>query len=227
MRSFVVSACALLMLSGCGGNAQGPPQAAINSSPNGTNPQTNKERPPDDPQTGGAKNTNANSQTKPSDPPNAGGPGFAPDDPEQTLRWLIRTAAKVRATPPADKAALDRAWADYTHALKTAHGQKIRWELQVRDVNKAGVSMEEVKAAGNADCRGLRVKPAQQPDDGIETFILRVPDGPQAAGLSRGTRALVSGVITQIDSTLRQEQPQVTPYEFAIRLADYTVTPVK
>src|SRR5438445_3990017 len=107
MRSVLISACAFLLLSGCGRNSSDPPQATINPSQGGTNPQK-KETPP----TG-----NPGAGTKQEGPSVAAGPGFDADDPQQTLRWLIRSAAKLRTTPPGDQAALDREWADYTRAV--------------------------------------------------------------------------------------------------------------
>jgi hypothetical protein len=225
MRSVVVCACALFLLCGCGRDSQEPPKAALNSAPGATNPApqqenssaTNTGQNPKNPQT---------AQAKPQVPPTAGGPQFAPDSPEQTLRWLIRSAAPVRAAPRGDMAALESAWKGYTRAVKAANGRKIRWEMRVKDVDEAGAVMGTVRDPASPDCGGLRVKPAQQPDDGVECFVLEVPGGPKAAGLSPGTRALVTGEVTRIDTTLRKSRPH-DPYEFGVRLKDYTVTPLK
>jgi hypothetical protein len=229
MRSLVVSACALFIVCGCGRDSQEPPKAALNSPPGATNSTPQTEKSP-----GANSGTNpANSQIVPAaaqakqGSPTASGPQFAADSPEQTLRWLIRSAAKVRAAPRGEKSAVESAWKEYTRALKTANGRKIHWEMRVKDVNEAGAAMETVRDPASADCGGLRVKPAQQPDDGVECFVLEVPGGPKAAGLSPGTRALVTGVVTRIDSTLRKSRPHITPYEFGVRLKDYTVTPLK
>ena len=214
MRSILVSACALLLLSGCGRNSSDPPQAATNPSPDGTNPQ--KKETPAVGNPGAAKQAN---------PPTAAGPGFDADDPQQTLRWLIRSAAKLRATPPGDKAALDREWADYTQAVKSADGQKIRWQLAVDQVTPEGVITETVKSPDDPACRGLRLKPDKQPAD-FERFILELPAAGRA-GLRSGGRVLVTGTVAQIETDLSKSRPDAPTYGFKVRLTDYSVSPVK
>jgi hypothetical protein len=217
MRSILVSVCALLLLSGCGRNSSDPPQAATNPSQGGTDPQ--KKEPP------GKGNPGAG--TKQENPGNAAGPGFSADDPQQTLGWLIRSAAKLRATAPGDQAALDREWAAYRQAIKSASGQKIRWELLVDQVppKETGIIAETVKSPADPACRGLRLMPHQQ-TDGFTTFILEVPAA-ERSGLRPGGRVQVTGVVAQIDTDLNKSRPNAPTYGFNVRLAKYAVSPVK
>src|SRR5262245_57452486 len=158
MRPILVSACALLLLSGCGRNSSDTPQAAGKSSQGGAEPQAKKQPPP-----AGNQGTDPGPGAKQGSPPVAAGPGFDADDPQKTLNWLIRSAAKLRATPPADQAAVDRAWADYAQAVKAADGRKIRWELMADTVTPEGVVTQPVKSPLDPACRGLRLKPDRQP----------------------------------------------------------------
>jgi hypothetical protein len=217
MRSVLTFACALLLLSGCGRNSSDPPQAAKNPSQGTTNPQQKGTPHTGDPGAG----------TKQDNPANAAGPGFSADDPQQTLGWLIRSAAKLRAAAPGDRAALDREWAAYTQAVKAAAGQKIRWELLVDQVppKETGVITETVKSPADPACRGLRLMPDQQPA-GFTTFILEVPAA-ERAGLRPGSRVQVSGVVARIDTDPDRLRPNAPTYGFHVRLRDYAVSPVK
>jgi hypothetical protein len=217
MRAVLTFACALVLLSGCGRNSSDSPQAATNPSKDGTNPQ----------QKGAPHTGDPGAGTKQGNPADAAGPGFSASDPQQTLGWLIRSAAKLRATAPGDQAALDREWAAYTQAVKAASGQKIRWELLVDQAppKETGVITETVKSPADPACRGLRLMPDQQPA-GFTTFILEVPAA-ERAGLRPGSRVLVSGVVAQIDTDLGKSHPNAPTYVFHVRLRDYTVSPVK
>jgi hypothetical protein len=215
MRSALVAACTLLTLSGCGRNSADPPQAAMNSSPGGTSSQKPETPPAGDPGAG----------AKPETPPVAAGPGFDVDDPQQTLRWLIRSAAKLRATPPGDAAALDKEWAGFDKTVQAASGRKIHWQLTVEQVLAEGITTEPVKTPNDPACRGLRLKPDQQPA-GFATFILELPAAARA-GLRPGSRVLVTGVVARIETGLSKAHPNAPDYDFGVRLRDYTVSPLK
>ncbi len=231
MRLILASVCALFLLSGCGRAPSESKTAAIQTSQRGgpSLPRTETPTAPNSEPKAGTK-TDPGPAAKQEPPSDRSGPTFSTDDPQQTLAWLIRSAAKVRATPPGDQAALDREWQNFKSTLKSATGRTIRWEVPVRSVSvkqmrPVGVVADIVKSDADPACTGLRLKPDQQPT-GFTTYILKLPTKSAPSTLRSGSRVLVTGTVARIETTLHKSRPDAPAYSFSIRLAEYSLTPV-
>jgi hypothetical protein len=184
----------------------------VRASGNETEPEVKKGTPePDAKQTGAVEKA---------------GSGLDAGDAERTLAWLIQTYAKVRATQPSNKQALDKAWDNFTQDVKAVANQKVSWTVPLYTVTPDGIVTDWVKSKEDVACRGLRIIPDHQPS-GFVSLTLKVPDA-QASGQFRSVgRVLVSGVVEKIEVSPGKARAQAQPYEFHVRLSNYSVSPVK
>ena len=224
MRWLLMSACALLCLSGCGAGSSEPPKLAINTSKNETPANANKAAGAGEVKKQGTSQTNKGSspvevKKQTALPANLG--AFDREDVRKTLHWLVAHLAPARAASPGDEAA----WQRYDEGVRSAYRQKVSWTLPVDSTAAEGVVTAVVPASEDPLCQGLPLKPAAQPGDGTQTFILEIPAGKRPVFRS-GERVTVSGVIERIETYPRR--PGATdPYRFHVRLSDYTVVPAK
>ncbi len=227
MRYALVPACALLLLPGCGRNASEPPQAAITPGGDKKDPAGN----PDGPSaadagrgSGGDKAAQGSGVKQASGTPTAAGP-LNLDDPRQTLDWLIRQFAKVRATAPKDQNALEQAWADFAKAARAAEKRKVQWTVPVYAVEAKGVVANWVKSDADPACDGLRVIPDRQPPDRV-VLLLQTPDAAKAGQFRSGGAVVVSGVVERIEPAgPGKSAARAKNYGFHVRLSDYRVSP--
>ncbi len=235
MRCLLLSACALLLLSGCGRNPPDAPRASINPAKDGTSSDSRKGEASD-----GKKDDNPAAKkdnptpkkevpetgVKKDGTPAANGAAFDPGDAHKTLQWLIASAAKVRALPPEDKAVVDKAWADYTHTLKSAAKQKIHWTLPVESIQEGGIVTATVKSPEDPACAGLRLQPSKQPAS-FETFNLKLPTDSPASKVRAGDRVTVTGVVHSIKTGPGRRAYNAKSYEFHVRIGEYTIAPAQ
>src|SRR5271166_2989552 len=138
MRWLLVSACALLCLSGCGGNSPEPPKLTINSSKNETTPGAKKNPGAGEVKKDRTPETNKGGQAvdvkKQADPPTNLG-AFDREDARKTLHWLAANLAPARAASPGDEAA----WKKYDETVRSAYKEKVSWTLPVDSTTAEGV----------------------------------------------------------------------------------------
>jgi hypothetical protein len=218
MRCFLTPLCVLLLLSGCGKNPAEQPAAIKTSQNRGTS-----EGKADN--TSSAEKDRGIAVAKKNDPTAPAASAFDANDAPRTLHWLVANLARVRAVPGEDLAAVDRAWEEYTRAVKSALKQKVQWVLPVESVTPEGVILEPLKSPDDAACKGLRLQPARQVG-GFETFVLAVPAA-RGKAFRPGERVVVTGVVEQIATVPGRSRHSDPAREFDVRLSDYTVTPVK
>jgi hypothetical protein len=215
MRWSLLPVCALLCLAGCGSNSTEPPKLAVLPSKESAAPGTNKGPGPGQGKKDPTPETNKGIVLV----QNLG--AVDREDVRKTLDWLIAQLAPARTASPGDEAA----WKKYDESVRSASGQKVSWTLSVDSTTPEGVVTAVVPASGDALCQGLRLKPAAQPEDGTQSFILEIPAAKRPS-LRSGARVTVSGVVDRIDTYPRR--PRTTePYRFHVRLRDYAIVPAQ
>jgi hypothetical protein len=211
MRATALLACALLLLVGCGKSSD-PPKVALNStdasgSDGGKDNRGKNDRPGK--KQGKQEVPGEKGKTSPAD-----NLAFDPQDPHNTLTWLVKRSEKVRAAPSDGPARQE-----YEREVKSAEGQTIHWTLKVDSLHHeppAGVVLETLKSPADPKC-SLRLAPKQDPDAAFgTTFVLTTPEGTK---FGRGDRVTVTGVVEKIHDPGK--------CEFQVRLSKYTVTAAK
>jgi hypothetical protein len=223
MRYLLVSACALLLLSGCGRNPADTPQAAITPGRAKTPPEGKQKGPSPSDKGKGVQTPQGKQPGGTQGEPRA----FDSADARKTLDGLIRDFAKVRATRPDDPNALERKWGDFAHALKAAQKQKVTWTVPLYSVEAKGVVADWVKSDADPACKGLRVLPDRQPADFVR-LLLEVPGGVMPGQFRSGDPVIITGVVERIEMDVPgKSSAHAKSYGFHVRLSDFHISPMK